>query len=140
MSRPRVLAALVVWLAVVAGTSTLVWAVISRAGEDLASSRPPSATTAAVPSRPSESPSSLLGTRRTWQGPAGLIIATCDRDAIRLVSAQPVTGFHAEVKDNGPKRLDVEFEVRGEGHGDDVTVIARCASGIPKFTSQPDDD
>jgi hypothetical protein len=138
MTRPRVFAAIVTWLVIVAGTSTLVWAVISRAGDDLATSeQPPTAATPTDGHRPSSRPS---GARRAWQGPAGLIVATCDRRAIRLVSAQPGSGFHVEVRENGPGRLKVEFEAREAGRGGDVTVMARCASGIPTFASQADDD
>lgn len=138
MTRPRVFAALVVWLVTVAGTSTLVWVVISRAGDDLATSEQPStAATRADGPRPSPRPS---GARRVWQGPAGLIVATCDRRAIRLVSAQPASGFHVEVRNNGPEELKVEFEARESGRGGDVTVVARCANGIPTFAAQADDD
>jgi hypothetical protein len=141
MRWPRVLAAVAAWLVVVVGTSTLVWAVISRAGTDLSTSDPQGAVTASAGPRPSGSSSPIaVGTRRTWQGQAGFVIATCDRGAIRLVSAQPVSGFHVEVKDNGDEKLDVEFEARGDRRGGDVTVAAHCVSGIPKFTSRADDD
>ena len=142
MSRPRVLAAIAAWLAVVAGTSALAWVVISRAGDDLGSSiQPPAATSATAGPRPSGSASpGTADERRSWQGSAGLIVAACDRGAIRLVSAQPVSGFHVEVKDAGPERLEVEFEAREEGSGRDLTVAARCAAGIPQFTSQVEDD
>jgi len=123
------------------GTSTLVWAVISRAGTDLSPSDPEEAMTASAGPRPSGSASpNTVGTRRTWQGPAGFVIATCDRSTIRLVSAQPVSGYHVEVRHDGGDKLDVEFEARGERHGGDVAVVARCASGVPKFTSRSDDD
>lgn len=130
MSRPRVLAALVVWLAVVAGVSTLVWAVISRSGDDIVPSAQPAPATSQEES----------GARRTWQGPAGSVVATCDRSAIRLVSAQPSSGFHAEVKGDGPDQLLVEFET-GEGRrGGEVYVVARCTSGIPLFVSETFDE
>ena len=130
MSRPRVLAALAVWLAVVVGASTLVWAVISRSGDDLMPSAQPAPATSHESS----------GARRTWQGSAGLVVATCDRGEIRLVSAQPSSGFHAEVKGDGPDQLLVEFETRaGRGRGE-VYVVARCASGIPVFVSETYDE
>jgi hypothetical protein len=141
MRWPRVFAAGAAWLVVVVGTSTLVWAVISRAGTDLAASDPQGAVTASAGPRPSGSSSPIaVGTRRTWQGPAGFVIATCDNGTIRLVSAQPVSGFHVDAKHDGGKELEVEFEARGDRRGGDVTVVARCASGIPKFTSRADDD
>ena len=66
MSRQRVLGATLVWLAVVATVSALVWVVISRAGDDLVASDRPLMTTsdgstpdsARTPSaRPSRTPS-----------------------------------------------------------------------------------
>jgi hypothetical protein len=125
-----------VWLVVVTVTSTLVWAVISRAGDNLVSSaQPPVARTDAA-----EPPPSASGARRTWQGSAGLIVASCDRGAIRLVSAQPISGFHAEIKADGPDKLEVEFEARDDRGGGDVTVVARCAAGVPDFASAGEDD
>lgn len=142
MRWPRVLAAVAAWLVVVVGTSTLVWAVISRAGTDLSPSESPqAATTASAGPRPSGSSSPIaVGTRRTWQGPAGFVIATCDRDTIRLDSAQPVSGFHVEVKHDEGEELEVEFEAREDRQDGDVTVVARCASGTPQFTSQSEAD
>jgi hypothetical protein len=142
MRWPRVLAAVAAWLVVVVGTSTLVWVVISRAGTDLSPSEPPqAATTASSGPRPSGSSSPIAaGTRRTWQGPAGFVIATCERGTIRLISAQPVSGFHVEVKDNGGEKLEVEFEAREDRRGGDVAVVARCVSGVPKFTYRADGD
>jgi hypothetical protein len=67
------------------------------------------------------------------------VIAVCDPGGVRLVSAQPIDGFHAEVKDAGPEELEVEFEGR-EDQGGDVTVVARCASGAPAFTVEAEDD
>jgi hypothetical protein len=142
MSRPRVLAAIAAWLVVVAGTSTVAWMVISRAGDDLGSSlQPPAATTDAAGPRPSGSTSPVAAeTRRTWQGSAGLIVATCEQAAIRLVSAQPASGFHAEIKDDGPQELEVEFEGREDQGGREITVVARCSSGVPRFASQAEHD
>jgi len=141
MRWPRVLAAVAAWLVVVVGTSTLVWAVISRAGTDLSPSDPQGAVTASAGPRPSGSSSPFaVGTRRTWQGPAGFVIATCERRKIRLVSAQPVSGFHVEVKHDGSEQLEVEFEAREDRRSGDVRVVARCVSGIPKFTPRAEDD
>jgi hypothetical protein len=68
-----------------------------------------------------------------------LVIAACDGSAIRLVSAQPADGFHAELKDGGPDELEVEFEGREDSSGIDVRVVANCASGAPSFAAQADD-
>lgn len=142
MSRSRVLAAIAAWLVVVAGVSTLVWVVISRAGDDLvASEQPLVATTGSSGQLPTRSPSPAASVeRRTWQGRGGLIVAACDRGAMRLISAQPINGFHAEVKDGGPEELEVEFEGREDQSGTAVTVVARCVSGVPDFVSQVEGD
>jgi hypothetical protein len=67
-------------------------------------------------------------------------LAWSDGGAIRLVSAQPSSGYHAEVKGDGPDQLLVEFET-GEGRrGGEVYVVGRCASGIPLFVSETFDE
>jgi hypothetical protein len=144
MTRLRVLAGVAAWLVVVAGVSTVVWLVISSAGAQLiASQQPlvarttdsgpgPSSTTPAAPSPGVE--------RRTWEGASGSIIATCDGSTIRLVSTQPADGFHAEVKDDGPDELEVEFEAREDRSAGDVTVIAHCVSGFPDFAAETSRD
>jgi hypothetical protein len=152
MTRPRVLAAIAAWLVVVAGVSTLVWFVISRAGGQLVAPQQPLVATseqaggARSPAGPSDQPSDhpsaqpATGERRTWQGSSGLVIAVCDPGGVRLVSAQPIDGFHAEVKDAGPEELEVEFEGREDQSDGDVTVVARCSDGVPGFTVEAEDD
>ncbi|MCL2454938.1 MAG: hypothetical protein FWD18_06510 [Micrococcales bacterium] len=141
MSRPRLLAVIAVWLVVVAGTSTLVWAVISSVSEPPTSPTSPGLPPVATPTevRPpvsSPSPSGQDGEeRRTWQGQGGVVVAVCDGDEVHLVSAQPVAGFRVKVEDHGPVRLKVEFE--GHGHGArEVKVYTRCVEGVPVFTTQ----
>jgi putative intracellular protease/amidase len=142
MTRPRIVVAIAVWLVVVIGVSTLVWAVISRAGDELAApQRPLVATTGDAGRAPfptaDRSPTVV---RRTWQGAGGLVIAACDGPIIRLASAQPVDGFHATVKKDGPDELEVELEHKGERCGTDVTVVARCLSGTPAFAVRVEGD
>jgi len=147
MTRPRVLAAIVAWLLVVAGVSTLVWVVISRAGNELVAPQQPLVATAgsggqtpSASSSPATSPARPSTVeRRTWEGTGGMIIAACDGRAVRLVSAQPLDGFHADLKNDGPEELEVEFEGREDQSGSDVTVVGRCVSGVPEFVSQVDD-
>lgn len=185
MSRQRVLVAVAVWLTVVAGVSTLVWVVISRAGDDLEASgqavvstapdrgrsgadgaggspRPsrtssptrtpsptptspapsttdstsPSPTASSTPDPPTSSPPATppSATRRTWQGAAGTVVVACDGGRARLVSAQPATGFHAEVKPEDAA-LVVEFEGREDRSGTDVELVARCVDGVPTFSA-----
>lgn len=144
MTRPRVLLAIAAWLVVVAGVSTLVWVVISRTGDELATPQQPlmartgDAGREPSPTAPVDQAPSVE--RRTWQGDGGLIIAACGGRTIRLVSAQPVDGFHAEVKDDGPDELEVEFEGREEHSGRDITVVANCVPGGPDFAVQAEGD
>lgn len=91
-----VVAAVTAWLAVVALGSTVVWAVISRAGEDLVSGRPePGASTSVGPEdpatiapdrpitsrRPSRSPSRSTGPSSGPQSPSGDTSPTPDPPA-----------------------------------------------------------
>ena len=207
MNRHRVLGAAIVWLAVVASASALVWVVISRAGADLVASdqpvlsagtgtavpprtpparpsRTPSTSPSRTPSRPptpaqaptatsgptertptsssstpttpSASPSvappsvppssppsqpsvTAIQERRTWQGQAGSIVVAFDASGIRLVSAQPVNGFRADVH-REDDLIDVEFEGREDESGIKVSVVARCVAGVPSFSAQSKDD
>lgn len=153
MSRPRVLAAIAAWLMVVAVVSTLVWVVISRAGDELVGAQQPlvartgdagpQPTESSSPSAAELSPSASLDRsleRRTWQGAGGLIIAACDGGAVRLISAQPSDGYYAELKDAGPEELKVEFDARDDHGGNEIKVVARCVSGVPDFVAQIEDD
>ncbi len=195
MSRQRVLGAALVWLAVVATVSALVWVVISRAGDGLVasdqplvttrgaataprtpSSRPsrtpsrtpsndPSRTPSPTPSKepsatsspsavvtpsaapssappassssPTEQPSTAM--RRTWQGQPGSIVVSCGATGIRLVSAQPVNGFRAEVH-REDDLVEVDFEGREDEDGLHVTVEARCVAGVPSFSAHSEQD
>ncbi|HWJ82965.1 MAG TPA: hypothetical protein VNS55_12075 [Nocardioides sp.] len=149
MIRSRLLVAIVAWVVVVAGASTLVWAVISRAGQQVVSSDPSVPTTTAgsarhpatrsshAPSRtPTPSTTAPTVERRTWQGQGGLLVAECQAGAVSLVSTQPQVGFHAEVKKSGPEELEVEFDGREDDAGTNVTVTARCVDGVPTFAAQ----
>ena len=164
MTRPRLLAAVVAWVVVVAVGSTVVWAVISRAGGQVVSAdgevpavngspaRHPSAPSSRLSapssdagptsSEPTSSGPASSGTttepappqRRTWQGQTGLLGAECEGPAISLVSTQPNVGYHAELKKPGPEELEVEFDGNEEQAGTTVIVTARCSAGIPLFT------
>jgi hypothetical protein len=144
---------LVAWLAVVAVGSTMVWAVISRAGDDLVSSSetatdgPPEA----VSSQPSpddaaggrsRSPSDggPAPVRRTWQGQGGQVVAECDGSVVRLVSAEPDAGYAVDVGERGPARLEVEFEGREEEDGRETKLDVACVDGVPRFVPEVDAD
>lgn len=186
-----------VWLMVVALTSTLVWVVISRAGqgvleasgslpdgaspstpgitrgvrpdtggaspsqgesvrpsaspspgtaeptmtspsESVGSTTPPQATGPAQPGETTASSGSAPTStsspaeRRVWQGSAGVIVVECRDRGIRLVGAQPNSGWSVEVEDDGPETVEVKFREKRED-GDEVEVHAQCEGGKPNF-------
>ena len=159
MSRP-ILIGVSAWLLVVVVGSTMVWAVISRAGEGVVSAGPPSSSaqpttdpskhptkrptitddpTSASPSATGSPapPPAAEPVRRTWQGLGGTVVVSCTRAAVSLVGAQPDSGFSVEVHDRGPARVEVQFEGRdddsGGGDDDKTRVRATCAGGVPVF-------
>ena len=150
-----------IWVGVVMVCSTLVWAVISRAGEGVTSEETPgrspstsgprgsgtpdtaptvspspspstsSGTTPASPTSPVD-PSTSSAVERTWSGVGGVVVVVCRGAAAELGTARPDTGFAIEVNDTGPDRVEVEFE--GSGDSDTETrVRATCVDGEPLF-------
>lgn len=165
MRRSAVVAVLA-WLAVVAVGSTVVWVVISRAGDGIAPTADPgvvatsSGTGPAAPASsggPSRRPASGSPTgstagsadtsgpaapaaaRRTWQGAGGLVIAECRGSAVSLVSYSADPGFRVEVGNDGPEELEVHFEGQGE-EGRETELKAECADGTPEFDVSSSDD
>jgi hypothetical protein len=138
------------WLAVVLVCSTLVWTVISRAGEgvtaDEPSTRGPSTSTPRdtrtpappPPTSPATTPgSSEAAVERTWSGTGGVVVVVCRGAAAELGPASPDTGFAIDVDDTGPDRVQVEFE--GQGDNDAETrVRAWCVDGEPTFEVDSD--
>lgn len=152
--RRSAVAAVLAWLAVVAVGSTVVWAVISRAGDGIAPTADPGVVaTASSPSgepSPTRSPTRSSGpsssppagpsaVRRTWQGAGGLVIADCRGSAISLVSSSADAGFRVEVKGRGPEELELDFEGQGD-EGRETEVRAHCESGIPVFEADTTGD
>ncbi len=140
-----VFAAVAAWLAVVALGSTVVWTVISRAGDGIAPTADPGvvATSSSPGGSTGSSPSASQGpsagapvgpvaVRRTWQGAGGLVIASCRRSSISLVSSSADLGFRVEIGSRGPEELELAFEGQGE-EGRETTVKARCLAGTPEF-------
>lgn len=139
------------WVLVVAVGSTLVWAVISRAGDGVVSSSPPvvgaTSSPGAGPSSPGPKPSSHAPSttphsstapapapvRRTWQGVGGVVVAECLGAEISRVSSTADVGFATEAKETGPERLRVEFEGREDESGSHSEVLAVCVAGVPQF-------
>jgi hypothetical protein len=155
MSPSRAAAWVLTWLVVVAIGSTLVWTVISRAGEQVVSSsdplvvtngpkptRSPSPSSSSPPSSPasSSSPAGPAPERRTWQGVGGLVVAQCVGSAISRVSLLPDDGYAVELKEDGPEELEVEFEGREDESGSQSSVSATCVDGVPVFQSQVESD
>lgn len=127
----RLALAALLWVATVAGASTLTWVVISSVGARVG--QPVVVTT------PDETPSAAPGQAVTsWSGKVGKITAACTGDAIRLETAVPSLGYRVEVYEHGPERLHVEFEANEaedeEGEGKEVRILASCVDGSPAFT------
>lgn len=162
--------ALLVWVAVIAVGSSLVWLVVSRAGAGLAEPAPTAATapapsgvtatpgsgptrtagsrpvaseqaSSAPPSAPPSSAPVAVAQQRTWTGPAGVVTVECRGAAIGLVGAYPsADGYVVEVKDRGPDRVEVEFEGRSEQEGAETRVRAECGAGVPVLEVDQDSD
>lgn len=101
----------------------------------------PSRTTAAEPTtavtpRPTRRASSPAPVERsaTWTGSAGVVTTRCAGSVISLVRAVPsADGYRVEVKDNGPREVEVEFEGRGEETEQETRVRAECVGGSPRY-------
>lgn len=162
--------AVLVWVAVIAVGSSLVWLVVSRAGAGLAEQGPTAATApapSAVTATPGDRPTRTAGSRpgasgeasstspdapsssapvavaqqRTWTGPAGVVTVECRGGAIALVGAYPsADGYAMEVKDRGPERVEVEFEGRSEQEGAETRVRAECGAGGPVLEVDQESD
>jgi hypothetical protein len=150
MSQTRTVAlGAVAWLVVVVVGATLVWAVVSRAGEGVSSSAQPplvdtssegrgsatrtpsSSSDTTTASDPAASTSSPTATRRTWQGAAGVVVSTCTGEVIELTGAQPSSGWKIEVDDAGPDQVRVELETSDERVR--TRVEAACVDGVPTY-------
>lgn len=156
-----VLLAVTAWVVVVALGSTMVWAVISRAGEGVVASNDPdpaadssaadvepsspspsptptdtpTSTSTPSPSRtpsPTGSPPTPAVERGTWEGAAGRVVVQCVGATISLVGAQPYGGYGIEVDARGPSRVEVEFE-RADDSDSRRRVRATCLDGLPRF-------
>lgn len=74
--------------------------------------------------------------RGTWQGRGGVVTTECRGSQIRLVAAQPDSGYEVEVDDRGPDRVRVELE-RSDGDRR-VRVEAGCSDGRPAYEVDAD--
>jgi hypothetical protein len=158
-ARRTVVVAVTAWLAVVAVGSALVWAVISRAGEELTTTSGPRVSAVGDPTPgathsperthsptdgSSASPESQPGTldavpqRRTWQGTGGYVVVVCTGPTISLAAAQPDAGFRVEVDERGPVEVRVEFEEQVEEERKSE-VRGTCVDGLPVLQVDSDD-
>ncbi len=116
------------WLATVAGVSTLTWTVISAAGQRVGTQVV--VTNPVQSSTPGPTPS---GGSQSWNGTGGRVTVRCSGDSISLGTAVPDVGYRVEVKDKGPERLRLEFEASGSGEESETTVVAVCQDGSAQF-------
>lgn len=146
----RTVLSVIVWCLVVAAGSSLVWVIISGAGQDFVGqdrALPDSPTSDSVPSStgttstsPSTAASAETATSTTWSGSAGVVTTRCNGTRISLVRALPsADGYVVEVKDRGPEEVDVEFEGRGDETVPETRVRARCVDGTPRYDARDED-
>jgi hypothetical protein len=78
--------------------------------------------------------------RRTWQGTAGAVVASCRGATIIFRGAQPNSGWRVEVGNRGPEEIEVHFsKFQGEDEGKgEVELKARCTGGQPRFSTSGD--
>ena len=171
MRRSTVLLGGLVWLAIVVAVSAITWFVIDAAGRDVLTSGQASTLPTAGGAASQDTPSGTPGGDRTsspgpssprstatrdatapaipgtvqvraWQGAAGTVVARCTGSSVTLQSATPTDGWGIEVKERGPREIEVEFEQNGESEGR-TRVEGGCAGGVPRFVvdaSFDDDD
>jgi len=114
-----------IWIATVAGTSALVWAVISIAGLRATD------TMLVSPAAADPDGTSVPG---SWRGAAGRVTASCTGDDISVGTAVPQPGYTVEFRNRGPRKLELEFEAKADGK--DVYLVVRCVRGAPQFQHQ----
>jgi len=138
------------WLATVAGASATAWVAIDRAGRDIsgagvssvtAASLGASSDTTAPGSNPSPSvtigsPTAASQTPRDRSATVagGQVSARCTGETILLRIAQPSNGWRVDVKESGPRAVDLVFERGGEDAEGRTRVTALCENGTPGFT------
>jgi hypothetical protein len=125
-----VVLASLLWVATVAGASTLTWGVISSAGARVG--QPVVVVASPDADRPTSGAASAT---KAWSGKAGKVSASCAGESISLGSAVPSVGFWVKVYEDGPERLRLEFEETGPGDDDssETRLVATCVSGSPVF-------
>ena len=118
-----------IWLATVAGASTLTWTVISSAGARV--SQP---VTVATSTALGTSGAQTTDAVRTWTGHGGRLTAGCAEDgSVSLGTAVPEDGYWVKVYDPGPVTLRVDFESTDADDRAEVRITATCVAGAPVF-------
>ncbi len=154
----RAALAVLAWLAIVALGSTMVWAVVSRAGAGVSDPsgdaplvgasrgqpQPPTPSSSSRPVRPSTSggsaspaPAAPARVQDTWSGAGGALVVSCTGARIVLDGAPANDGWSVEVEARGPDRVRVDFEERGEAERE-TRVEAGCRDGRPAFDIRAD--
>ena len=157
MSRRRFLGATIVWLAVVASASALVWVVISRAGQDLVASEQPMSTAGttgagATPVRPSGRPSRTPSTgpsRTPSTTPSGVGSAPSSpatspaaptASATPAATPTPTPSTSPSTRPSSPTRQPTTpvTEERRTWQGATGSITAACEpTGAPRVSAQP---
>lgn len=154
---PRGLLAAAAWVLAVVVASGSAWYAVDRAGQ--AVTGPETAPGSPGPVDPSPAPSgasasatgvptvtatssptpvptdeSTSGTTATRPTEGGTVAVSCSGQAASLVYATPAAGWSVEVRDTGPDRVRVRFELRGDGEEREVDLRAECPAGRPVFS------
>lgn len=148
---PRGVLVVAAWgLAVVVGSGSA-WYAVDRAGQAVTRTdgAPAQPGPSSAPSRPSRSPSdgptgtaspspeptdtATSGATSTRPTDGGTVAVSCTGRAAELVYATPAAGWSVEVRDSGPDRVRVRFELRGDGEERELDVRAECPAGRPVF-------
>jgi hypothetical protein len=82
----------------------------------------------------------------TYRTQGGVVVVTCAGDAASLAAASPAVGWTVDVRETGPERVEVRFELAGAAadageEGDDAgdealeaatqaRVRASCSDGV----------
>lgn len=105
----------------------------SPSGASRSPSGGPTGTGAVSPTpQPTDAATSEATTTRPTDG--GTVAVSCTGRTAALVYATPAAGWSVEVRDSGPDRVRVRFELRGDGEEREVDVRAECPAGRPVFS------
>jgi hypothetical protein len=151
---PRGVLVVAAWGLAVAVGSASAWYAVDRAGQAVtrtdgapAQTGPSSSSPSGASRSPSDGPTgtgtasptpeptdaATSGATSTRPTDGGTVAVSCTGQAAALVYATPAAGWSVEVRDSGPDRVRVRFELRGDGEEREVDVRAECPAGRPVF-------